>query len=348
MEQYHNALQKELKQFFSHYTPEKLPVSTIYIGGGTPSTYPSHLLLDTFDTLRSATVFSPTIEVSIEVNPGTVVAEQLDVWQEVGINRISIGVQSLNDMVLKRLNRHQSVNDVNTALSDISKRFEVISVDLILGLPGISADEWKKILATVVQWPISHISIYFLMVHENTPLYFGVKTNKITLPCDDEVVDLYFWSIDFLKQHEFYQYEISNFARVGYQSQHNSAYWERKPFKGFGLGACSFDGKVRFQNQKNLMVYIDGEGDEKKIQLSSEELSDKQIRLEKLMLGLRQTKGLVLHELYEYLAQEERVKIFDTISLFEQQGLIINNQGTIRLTPKALAVENEIITKLSL
>lgn len=348
MNQYHKALLLEISRFAEQYAPKKLSIETLYIGGGTPSTYPSDLLLDTFDMLKSIMEFSPMSEITIEVNPGTVSIEQLDVWKSVGINRISIGVQSLNDMVLKKLNRHQSSEDVLMAIKHISERFSVVSIDLILGLPGISVDEWKAIVGKVVSWPISHISVYFLMVHENTPLYFGVKSNKITLPCDDEVVDLYFWTIDFLASHGFDQYEISNFARRGNRSRHNSVYWERKPFKGFGLGACSFDGRTRFQNQKNLMVYMKEIDNGQSVTIFSETLSREQVWLETIMLGLRQTKGIIVQTLYDSLTSEERDKVSAKIGWLEQQGLVLNNEGALRLTPRALALENEVIVQLAL
>lgn len=347
MEQYHRALLKEMDLFFSNY-PTQLPIETLYIGGGTPSTYPINLLLDTFGRLRDATLFGPHTEITIEVNPGTVSSGQLDAWQELGINRISVGVQSLNDAVLKKLNRHQAAHDVVAVLNEAQERFDNISTDLIIGLPGISSDEWKEIVTKVVQWPVKHLSIYFLMVHESTPLYFGVKTNKVVLPCDDEVVDLYYWTIDFLAKYGFEQYEISSFARPGFQSRHNRAYWERKAFKAFGLGACSFDGIKRFQNQKNLMAYMQAAEHEQPVTVWHEELSREQIWLEKIMLGLRQTQGVCIDELMDYLNHDEKEIIYAKIAWLQEHTLITYDRGRIRLTPKALAVENEVIGKLSL
>ena len=255
MERYHKALIKEIGAFAEQY-PSKLALDTIFFGGGTPSTYPDHLLLDTFGTLKNMFIFDERSEVSVEVNPGTVRSEQLHLWKSLGINRLSIGVQGLKDSVLNSLNRKQSQKDVFWVLDQASLLFDNISVDLILGLPGVSADEWKELLAQAVTWPIKHVSIYFLTVHEETPLYFRVKKNEIALHTDEHMVELYQWTVAFLADHGFDQYEISNFAKNGFQSRHNTVYWERKPYKGVGLGACSFDGESRFQNQKNLMKYM--------------------------------------------------------------------------------------------
>ncbi len=347
MADYHNALVKEIETFFSRQN-SKLTIDTVYLGGGTPSTYPLPLLLDTFGTLKNAVTFSSDYEMSIEVNPGTVSDEQLVAWREMGINRISIGVQSLNEMVLKRLNRHQSTKDVGEVLEKAHRLFSALSIDLILGLPGVSAEQWKETLAQVVQWPIAHISIYFLMVHEQTPLYFGVKSNKITLPPDDEVVDLYYWSIDYLAEHQFVQYEISNFARPGFESRHNKAYWDRVPFKGFGLGACSFDGNKRFQNEKNLMKYINNIGDGKDVIDFSEQLSREQIWLETLMLGLRQKNGMVYEELINFLHDEEKERFKAQVALLCDRSLMKCENGRLQLLPRALAVENEVVEKLSM
>lgn len=191
MEQYHRALCAEMTHFGKHYS-EKLILDTVFIGGGTPSTYPDALLLDMFGTLRTIFDVQSSAEVTIEVNPGTVRSvEQLEHWKKLGINRLSIGVQSLKDPVLKKLNRLQSASDVYALLAKTQHIFDNVSVDLILGLPDVSEAEWKELLQTVVTWPIKHLSIYFLTVHEDTPLYFKVKTQAIVLPPDDALVDLY-------------------------------------------------------------------------------------------------------------------------------------------------------------
>lgn len=347
MEQYHNALKKEIQLFAQNYH-EKIALDTIYMGGGTPSTYPDQLLLDTFGTLRDVFIFDGTSEITIEVNPGTVRIEQLALWKSLGINRLSIGVQSLKDQLLKKLNRHQSAQDVYDVLAHASKHFENLSVDFILGLPEISPDEWKDLLQKAVTWPINHISIYFLTVHEETPLYFGVQKKKITLPCDDQVVDLYYWSVDYLKQYGFEQYEISNFAKPGFQSRHNTMYWERKPYKAFGLGACEFDGKSRFQNQKNLMAYIHGIERNENITVFSECLTDQQIYLERIMLGLRRTQGVPFQELVQELSEDQKELIKQKLIWLKENQFIVENNDRLALTPKGLAVENDIVIKLSL
>lgn len=346
MGQYHEALCQEIIDFAQEYSRTDV-VQTIFLGGGTPSTYPSQLLLDMFGKLERVFKISPQAEITIEVNPGTVTDESLSTWQRAGINRLSIGVQSLNDTVLKKLNRHQSAADVRALIPKAAELFDNISVDLIVGLPGITLQEWQDMLTTLVAWPIKHCSVYFLTVHEDTPLYFGVKTKKITLPADDAVVDTYIWTVKFLQEHGFVQYEVSNFAKPGYESRHNSAYWRRVPYKGFGLGACSFDGQRRFQNEKNLSRYCVLVQEHTAAYSMQETLTEEQVLLEKLMLGLRQTKGISYISLAQALDGKRRDNLYRTVDELCAAGYVVRQEDTIRLSIAGLAVENEIVVQLS-
>jgi oxygen-independent coproporphyrinogen-3 oxidase len=345
MTQYHHALVKELLANES-LMPLKPRLRTIYFGGGTPSTYPPELLLDTFAILRKLFDFDQTTEVTIEVNPGTVTPQLFDVWSQAGINRLSIGVQSLKDVVLSSLNRHQTRAQVEDVLKQASASFKNLSVDFILGLPGVTDEEWKSMITEAMSWPIQHISVYFLTVHEDTPLYFKVARNKVQLPPDDAMVDLYDWTVDYLAEHGFDRYEISNFAKKGFRSLHNAAYWNRKPYRGFGLGACSFNGTERFQNSKNLGKYIQNIEENQSVIDMSETLSDSQIMLEKLMLGLRQTDGVVVKEYLQTLSPEKSNKFFESVALLESAQLVSYRNGNIQLTPRGYALENEVTLKL--
>ncbi len=346
MDRYHEALKKEL-EMFAHERLYKEPLKTVFFGGGTPSTYPLHLLLDTFGILKERYGLDPRAEISIEVNPGTITDEKLEAWKSMGINRLSIGVQSLNDKVLSGLNRHQRASDVYQLLEKAQALYDNLSVDLIIGLPGVSAEEWKELVATVVDWPINHVSLYFLTVHEDTPLYFGVKAQKIVLPPEEAIVDLYMWSIEQFARAGFMQYEISNFARQGHISLHNSVYWQRKPYKGFGLGACSFDGRARFQNEKSLLKYLEGIEGESDVTLFSEELTQKQAWLEMLMLGLRQTRGVVLKEILHFLSEGQKKAFFQAADALVEAGLLAYDDEHAYLTLQGLAVANEVTVKLS-
>lgn len=342
---YHQILMHEIKSYTGGRQTE--PLKTVFLGGGTPSTYPLELLDETLSFLHEQYGFVDDYELTIEVNPGTVSLEKLQAWKRMGITRLSIGVQSLNDEVLKKLNRHQKAADVVWLIEHATTLFPSVSVDLIVGLPGVSAEEWKEMIATISRWPIKHISMYFLTVHEDTQLYYGVSSKTITLPCDDEVVDLYYWTIDQLALTGFEQYEISNFSKPGWRSRHNSVYWQRRPYKGFGLGACSFDGERRTQNSKNLLKYLEEIRNTGGSILFSEYLSDKQVWLEQLMLGLRQRRGIVIADILKPLSIQEKEEFSKKFQELLSARLVSVSDGNMMLTPAGLSVANEVIVKLS-
>lgn len=346
MEKYHEALKKEV-EFFIDSTRLCGALNTVYIGGGTPSTYPDNLLLDMFVTLRSGFIITNETEITLEVNPGTVKSHHIAFWKSIGINRLSIGVQSLNDSVLRSLNRYQSAQQVFELLGQTKNMIENISVDLIIGLPDSPRDEWYSLIRQVVTWPITHISMYFLTVHEDTPLYFKVKTNRTVLPLDEDIIERYLWARDFLAEHGIYQYEVSSFARPGYRSRHNSTYWEHKPYKAFGIGACSFDGMSRFQNEKNLMKYIEYISLGRNPIVFAEQLTPEQLRVEKIMLGLRRSEGVLLDIVFSELSDERRGILKSKIEELKEKRLLEVEQGVLKLTPLGLTLENAVVEQLS-
>jgi oxygen-independent coproporphyrinogen-3 oxidase len=345
MEQYHHALVREIQKFSSDVR-NVVEIKTLYLGGGTPSTYPLPLLLDMFGILKSSFAFAERPEITIEVNPGTVIEEQMSAWSNIGINRVSIGVQSFNETTLNAVNRKQTVASVRTLLQTIFRYIKNVSVDIILGLPGVTQAQWKAMVQELVSYPLTHISLYILEVHDQTQLFYKVRSGELQLPHEAEIVELFYWSRDFLASAGFEQYELSNFARDGHRSQHNSCYWERNPFKGFGLGAWSFDGIQRVQNEKSLLDYCEKAGRES-IEVQVESVSDQQARLETLMLGLRRREG-VLHEIIVYGSDEAKKEKQKAIDALIAQGLMKHvPEGRLALTPQGLILENKIVAYLS-
>lgn len=346
MERYNKALCREIEDFLTTYKGTR-KLDTIFLGGGTPSSYPDNLLLDMAGTLRKTLTFKEDGEFTIEINPGTVQKEQLNIWRTVGINRLSIGVQSLKDHVLQKLNRQQTAADVYRLLSYATDQFSNISVDIILGLPGVNNEEWKQLVRTVVTWPITHISVYFLTVHENTQLYFKVQANRMELPSDETMIDLYYWTIDYLDSYDFQQYELSNFAKPGYASKHNMVYWDRKPYKAFGLGACSFDGTNRFQNEKSLMRYLECVERGEDITSFCETVNSEQAHLEKLMLGLRRRSGVPWHCALEDLSASQQEQFKKSVMMLKKKALLREEDDRLFLTRAGLVIENEILMQLT-
>ena len=340
MEPYHNALAKELV-YYAQKTTQTL--QSIYLGGGTPSTYPSHLLLDLSDILRSTYQVSPSAEITIEVNPGTITEEKINSWFIGDINRISLGVQSLNDQVLRLLNRHHSRNDTINALKSLSPKFNNISIDLMIGLPGISRAEWQHMLHEVVSWPITHISLYMLTLHHKTPLCFMLKKNALTLPDEEEICSTYQWSFEFLAQHGFGWYELSNFAKVGYESRHNWAYWKHKSYQGLGISAASFDGKRRYRNTKELAKYLQNPVDAIEYQ---ETLSKKELLEEHIMLSIRTKEGISDASIHAYGGNPDTLLYKSFIQELLQNSLIKQHNNSWFLTPKGMCVEHEISQRI--
>lgn len=346
MDQYHQALISEIKNFSQNQNKTNALLKTLYFGGGTPSTYPLHLLLDTFAILRNEFSFSSTCEITLEVNPGTVTEKHLEIWQKIGINRVSIGVQSFNEKALIDVNRHQKVKEVLWLLATIFSYIKNVSVDIILGLPGVSEKDWKEMLTALVSYPITHISMYILEIHDTTQLFYKLQKKELNLPHEEETIALFYWSCEFLKNAGFDQYEISNFSRQPYYSRHNTAYWEQKPFKGFGLGAWSFDGEQRLANEKNLMLYIKKAEEKKSVEIEVETISENQKRIETIMLGLRRKDGVWYDMVIAGNDEEKRSKEAKIAKLIEEGFMIKTPDGRLILTIRGLIVENRIVSEI--
>lgn len=346
---YHQALCFELDKYLKGQIT-KLAPKTLFFGGGTPSLYPLELITQFFDVLYVSIDKSRLNEVTLEVNPGNLTEEHFKTWKSLGINRLSLGVQVLDEAVLKKLNRYQSNQDVYDFFELASPYFSNISADLILGLPGVTDKTWWFTLETLMKKPLTHISVYFLTVHESTPLHFKVKKGTIALQTDDALVERYLATVEFLASHGFIQYETSNFAREGYQSEHNKAYWNYQPYRAFGIGASSFDGSRRFRNEKNLTRYIASQGvwngttvPEDRAASVSEALTLEQVHLERVMLALRQTEGIEIKLLVELFGPAKAAEMLERVATCVEKGLIHPHKEKIMLTPQGLALEHEIV-----
>lgn len=352
IERYHKALKAEVAHFFvDRAQGTKAPVKTIFFGGGTPSLYPLPLLTEFTDHLYSFVDRTTIAEMTLEVNPGGLTSSHYLAWRDCGFNRVSVGVQVLDESVLFNLNRRQKNADVYALMDGIFEYIPNVSVDLIIGLPGSTPETWWKTLEQVLKWPITHISVYFLTIHEQTPLAYRIAQKELAPALDDEMVFLYEKTIALLAQHGFVQYEISNFARPGYESTHNIAYWQRKAYKGFGLGAASFEHEQRERNQKNLSAYIEhwlegavvttGRAAPKR-----EILTPEQQRLEIYMLGLRQRVGIDRKTLEAGRTDAQREKLEATLTMLEEHGFITIINDRVQLTVRGMVYENEVIMKL--
>ena len=272
-EKYINSLLEEIENFS---TTKK--VKTIYLGGGTPSLLTKDEIFAIFSKLREKFDIVENAEITIEVNPNSVDEEKLRAYKAVGVNRISVGVQSLSNKTLKSIGRLHTKEEAIEKLKRIKKYFDNISADLILGLSGEKSV--VKYAKKLIKLKVKHISSYMLEVHENTKLYFEVRDKKYR-PLDEKgVTKSYDKLVKFLKKRRIVQYEVSNFALAGYESKHNLNYWNYGEYVGFGVSSHSFLRGRRIANADTLQGYYKRERKEEKI-------TKKMEIEERIMLGLR-------------------------------------------------------------
>jgi len=332
---YFYAVLKELDNY--HPLLSKKEISTIYFGGGTPSAINSDFLLKIMEKLKKY-FFSENIEITVEINPATVSENKLEKYLEMGINRVSIGVQSFSNDILNFLGRsHNSLQAFETVKS-VKKYFKNFSVDLIFAIPGQTNEQIFKDLKILTELNVPHLSFYALSVEENTDFYQkGIKE------ADDEIfAETYMKICEVLCKKGYNHYEISNFSLPGFESMHNINYWAHNEYIGIGAGAHSFIKNIRKENFKDVFKYIASVKKFGKAFCNEEKLSEKQLANEFLFLSLRQAKGLDIYE-YENRFQNDFIKKFkEKISLYEKAGLIKQIKNRIILTEKGFTLSNEI------
>ncbi|MDO4510470.1 MAG: radical SAM family heme chaperone HemW [Bacteroidales bacterium] len=290
VDQYLDALLAEAAQRKQEIAGEV--VRTVYVGGGTPSLLSEAQLARLVAGLREIFDLSAVEEFTIEVNPDDVTPSYMRAARALGINRVSMGVQSFSDADLALINRRHSAAQAIEAISVMKEAgIENISIDLIYGIPGQTIDTWQQNVDQALSLGVHHISAYTLMYEEGTRLWVMRKMGKIKEVSDDEVAAMYGTLVSSLKQHGFLHYEISNFALPGYHSRHNSSYWDLTPYLGLGVAAHSYDGAVRRYNPSHLVKYIQCMEDGGTF-AEEEHLTENERYDEYVMLRLRTSEGI--------------------------------------------------------
>jgi oxygen-independent coproporphyrinogen-3 oxidase len=329
IETYIDRLIEEIMSYQSHFSS----ISTLYIGGGTPSMLSLNQLEKLFISLKP---ISP-IEYTIEVNPESYTHEKGLLFQKYGINRISLGVQTFNPYLLKELNRKHTNESVFDCISDLKKLgISNISVDLIYAIPGQKLEHIKEDMKQIESLDIPHISYYALILEEKTYFHHLYLKQKF-FEMDDEIqLDMYQLIIKTLTSMGYLHYEISSFAKPGYVSKHNSIYWTLDPYIGVGLGAHGFINHHRIENHKNMNEYL------KKPILHSVLQTLDDLRQDALIFGLRRLEGIDIESMekrYQFSLFEAYPKLIEFIDL----GYLSLNQGVLKLTEKGLFVSNQIM-----
>jgi len=263
-----------------------LQVKSLYFGGGTPSILSYNEIEGLIKSARNYFALAKNIEVTLEANPDDITAEKLEQWYEIGINRLSVGIQSFSDSELKACNRAHDSETAHEALRLINaSSINNFSIDLIYGMVDSTVQSWYDNLATALSYAPNHISCYSLTVEEKTALAHQVNTGLVTLPEDDVVVAQFEYLRQWANKYGYDHYELSNFCKPGQQSHHNKHYWSYQPYLGIGPGAHSFDGAKRFWNVNNNKRYINS------APLEAETLSISEQINERLMVRLRTSEG---------------------------------------------------------
>lgn len=344
IDKYFDALIFEIKTKCSAYFACSEPglatmIKTIFIGGGTPSLISPEYYEKLFGELKKHFTFDNNCEITMELNPGTAKDDYLEGYKKLGINRISIGVQSFSEKILKTFGRKHSVIDTVEAIEKVKKAgIKNFNLDFIYAAPGITKEIWGDSVYRALEFEPKHISAYSLIIEPNT-LFEKIYKNQELLPSDDFAYDLYFDLCSILKENDFVHYEISNFAIPGYESKHNINYWQAKEFFAFGAGAHRYLNKLRTNNIRDLETYISCPNLENIIDFQTSE------KFEKIMLNSRLNAGFEL-DLIKEVTTKSHKDITKLLNDLSNEGYLELLNNKIYLTDKGLFVNNEILLKL--
>lgn len=317
-------------------------IDTVFIGGGTPSSVDTKFIKEIMEDL-SAFEFSKDCEVTIESNPNSLTREKAQVYFSSGINRISIGAQSFNEEILKRIGRIHKKDDIYRAIENArSAGFENINLDLMLALPGQKFSDIKESINELEKLNLPHISYYSLILEEGTKLYRDHEKSPLAFPNEVEDRKMYHYVVNQLEKIGLNQYEISNFAKEGYECRHNMAYWKLRDYISFGLSASSNIGNLRYTNFYNFKDYYEVLDKNESPIVFSEKLSKTDRMNEFIMMGLRLNSGVDLDE-FNVKFNEKFLEIYEReVEKNLKSNLIILNENNLKLTEKGRDLSNQV------
>ena len=320
---------------------------TIYIGGGTPSIVYEGFIASLTRKLYSSFHFTDKIEYTIEVNPASFSREKFFEYAESGINRISVGVQCLDSKLLRESGRLQSVENVEETFTILrDSRFINVSGDVMIGLPKQSLKDVTDTVRFLIEHNVKHISVYSLQIEQYSILYDKIRNGKLVPISEKQIVKMYEEIYKILEQAGYYRYELSNYARPGFESKHNKKYWEGVDYLGLGVSAHSFIEGYRYYNTKRLDTYIDNMQNNKPAVYKKEYVSNAEARTERIMLSLRTKNGLDLIKFKEDFNEDLLVTRREQINKLLDMKMLELIDNCLRVTEKYFYVSNSIITEL--
>lgn len=365
MESYVDLLVKEIKEQSILYKNHK--VISIFLGGGTPSVLEDGQIRKIIEQITASYTMSDTPEITMEMNPGTVTGEKLREYITCGINRISIGLQSANDEELERIGRiHDYETFLDTYHTARKVGFANINIDLMSALPGQSTASYRDTLERVAALGPEHISAYSLILEEGTPLY--ERQSSYSFPTEEEDRQMYLMTDRFLSERGYHRYEISNYAKEGYECRHNKVYWQRGDYVGFGLGAASMVEESRWSNPSDLARYAEYVRTECVLPaecsgqmnppeslepnqtgplncLQRHQLTVPEQMEEFMFLGLRMMCGVKQSCFYQKFGQQIEEVYGDVLRKLCAQGLLLKEHDSIRLTPRGIDISNYVMAE---
>ncbi len=337
---YFDALKKEITDTAASIG--KIPVDSCFFGGGTPSLVDESFIVSTLDTVRDCFQLDKDAEITMEMNPDSVNANKLRTYFDAGINRVSLGLQSTEDDELKLLSRIHDYDTFLRAYDHVrTTGFKNVNIDLMSGLPGQDKAKFLKTLKRVIDLKPQHISAYSLIIEENTPFYEKYKDGR-GLPTEETDREIYHETYDTLAKAGFDRYEISNYAIPGYECRHNTGYWTRKNYLGFGIAAASLYENVRMSHRAGLKGYIDHD-----FSLEKEALTKKDQMEEFMFLGLRLTKGVSKKDFYDEFNESMDSVYGEVLSKLTEEKLIVNGER-VYLTELGLDLANYAMSRFLL
>jgi putative oxygen-independent coproporphyrinogen III oxidase len=321
-----------------------LAVDTIYFGGGTPSLLSADQLRSILEAIHSRFDVAHGVEVTLEMNPGTVTRELLREFHSLGANRASFGAQTFDDQELARLGRsHTSRETLQTFDLLRETGFQNVSFDLIAGLPGQSLAAWQRNLQRALGLRPEHLSFYLLEVHEGTPLAEHIRIGKQPRPDADLAAEMYQLMLELACRAGYEHYEISNLCQPGFESRHNTKYWNGTAYYGFGCSAHSYDGEHRrWANERDVLRYVEAVEQRRGVIVESTELSPHDVRAEAVFLGLRLMQGLNTKEYQDQFGVDLRSEHQVELQRFREAGLIEFEGDMLRLTRSGAVLSNEV------
>ena len=341
MKKYVESLCEEIRGFFQREKDYR--VTTVYLGGGTPSSLKPEWTEQILKTLQENAIIAPNAEISTEANPGTLTKEKLDTYRKCGINRLSIGLQSTEEQELKYLGRIHTYEEFLHGFQMAREAgFDNINIDLMSAVPYQTLESWNRTLDRVLALRPEHISAYSLIVEEGTPFYTDDKLEDL-IPDEDTERRMYEITEERLLEYGYERYEISNYALSGKECRHNILYWQRGDYIGFGLGASSCIRDTRFKNSDSIKEYLEQPWRELSDRFETEILPLEEQMAEEMILGLRMTKGVSREAFAERYGRTIDSVYGEIIRKYCKDGLLIEEDGYFRFTKRGLDLSNIVL-----